>query len=308
MHPLATTFRALGCPVHVSVRRVADLGLAGRLARLMLADVDEVCSRFRHDSDLTRVNARPGTWVEVDPLLVAAVRVAVDAAERTDGLVNPLLGRPMVQLGYDRTFDRLTETADDDASMTPFPVPPDPNAWRSIAFDDHALRIPEGTALDLGATGKAWAADLIAAAYARHLRGSAVISVGGDLAIAAPDDEPWPIAVSERPGSHAVTIVLLSSGGMATSSTQVRRWTRNGAQRHHLLDPRTARPADEVWRTVTAAGETATGANTASTASIVLGHDAQTWLAEHDVTARLVARDGTVHHAGRWPTKPRRAA
>lgn len=299
--PTATTFEALGTTVFVAVRSPGDLTTARRLATEVLRDVDEVCSRFRPDSDLCLANAHPGRWVAVDPLLVAAVDAALGAARVTGGLVNPLLGRPLVHLGYDRDFARLVECDEDGALPTMAPAP-DPDAWREIELDPAgALRIPVGTALDLGATGKAWAADLVAAAYAEQLDAAALVSVGGDLRIAAPDGRPWPVAVAERPGDPPEALVGLDRGGLATSSTRVRRWTRHGVHRHHLLDPRTGLPAAEVWRTVTATGATCVAANTASTAAVVLGAAAPRWLADRHVTARLVARDGRVQTVGTWP-------
>jgi len=301
-HSVAT-FRAIGTTVYVGVRDAAELRLARRIAAETLVDVDEVCSRFRADSDLSRVNASPGRWVEVDPLLVTAVEIAVDAARQTEGLVHPLLGRPLVQLGYDQDFDELVEVEHQ------YPVEtPGINAWRQIALDRSGrVRIPVCTALDLGATGKAWAADLVATAYERNLCGSAVISVGGDLRIANPDGTPWTVAVSERPDAEP-TLVRLDSGGMATSSTQVRRWTRAGTRRHHVIDPRTGLPATERWRTVTATGPTCIAANTASTAAIVLGDAAPEWLAGRSVSARLVAHDGAVRPVGAWPAEVASAA
>ena len=129
----------------------------------MLADVDEVASRFRADSDLSAVNREPGRWVTVDPLLVTAVDAALAAAEATDGLVSPLLGRPLVELGYDRDFRLLVERRSRPSPVTP---PPALDAWREIRTDPAGrLRIPAGTALDLGSIGKAWAADLVATAF-----------------------------------------------------------------------------------------------------------------------------------------------
>ncbi|NYD43279.1 FAD:protein FMN transferase [Nocardioides panaciterrulae] len=303
----ATTFSALGCHVHVGVHDAADLGPARRLAEEVLRDVDEVCSRFRADSDLSRVNRQPGRRVGVHPLLLEAVEAALGAARATDGLVHPLLGRPLVQLGYDRDHARLTECPG--APVVPV-TPPGPHAWREVRLDpDGAIRIPAGTALDLGATGKAWAADLVAAAFTAGLTGPAVVSVGGDLALATPTGRPvhppWPVAVAERPGDPVQALVTLDHGGLATSSTQVRRWTRNGVRRHHLLDPRTGQPVAGVWRTVTATGATCVAANTASTAAVVLGEQAPDWLLGHGVDARLVAADGTVRTVGAWPQTPR---
>jgi thiamine biosynthesis lipoprotein len=294
-----TAFRALGTTVFLAVRDPAELPLSRRLAERVLRDVDEVCSRFRPDSDLVRVNSHPGEWVDVDPLLVTAVQVALGAARATDGLVHPLLGRQLVERGYDRDFELLVERTDAEPLDLELP---DLDAWRQVELDPAgAVRVPAGTSLDLGATGKAWAADLIAGALEEELDGSGIVSVGGDLRIARPDGQPWPVAISEHPGADPDTVVTLDRGGLATSSTQVRRWTRAGVRRHHLLDPRTGQPAREVWRTVTAVGDTCTAANTATTAAVVLGDDAPAWLDAHAVTARLVAADGTVRTVGDWP-------
>lgn len=298
----STTLAALGTYVFLATWQVEDLVPAARLATRILDDVDRTCSRFRPDSDLSRANRNAGRWVAVDPLLVVAVAAACEAARQTDGLVNPLLGRRLEQLGYDRDFHTLTPS---DEPVVEEAL--DPTAWQRIGLDpEGALRVPDGSALDLGATGKAWAADVVAAAFADELTGSALVSLGGDIAIAAPDGHSWTIDISTRPGDPPETTVLLDRGGLATSSTQVRRWTRGGTELHHLIDPRTARPAARTWRTVTATGPTCTAANTASTAALVLGADAPAWLDAHGVTARLApVGDGPVRHTGTWPeTRP----
>ncbi len=294
---------AFGSYLFLSVRRPSALDAVVRLAEAVVADVDATCSRFRDDSDLSIANAGAGRWVDVDPLLVAAVDVACRAAEATDGLVNPLLGRTLVQLGYDRDFSRLTPPVGTvhPGDPTAADAPPS-DAWRRVRTHPRgAIRVPAGTALDLGSTGKAWAADLIASAIEAEHGEPALVSVGGDVRIAAPDREPWDISVSERHGGTVQQRVLLTDGGLATSSTRVRRWSHGGAVRHHLVDPRTGRPADEVWRTVTATGPTCVAANTAATAAVVLGAEAPGWLVDRGVAARLQPTRGRVVTTGTWP-------
>ncbi len=111
---------------------------------------------------------------------------------------------------------------------------------------------------------------------------------------------PWPVAISEHPDAPADETITLSSGGLATSSNQVRQWTRDGVRRHHLLDPRTGLPCAEVWRTVTATGPSCTAANIATTAAMVIGKSAPDWLCERNVTARLVDVLGRVRTTGEW--------
>ncbi len=301
--PTHAHLAAFGTYLFVAVRRAGALAAALRLAEAVVDDIDATCSRFRDDSDLSRANASPGTWVGVDPLLVAAVDVACEAAAATDGLVHPLLGRTLVQLGYDRDFRRLAG-----ATETLLPgehsgiQPPAIDAWRTIGLDpEGAIRVPPGTALDLGSTAKAWTADLIAAAIETELGEPALVSVGGDLRIAAPDGTRWKIAVSEDPAGPVQQHVSMAQGGLATSSTRVRRWTHRGAVRHHLLDPRTGRPVDEVWRTVSATGPSCVAANTASTAAVVMGPSAPAWLADRGVAARLKPGRGQVVTTDGWP-------
>ena len=300
--PRHAEFPAFGTYGYLAVRRAEQLPRALLVARTVVADVDATCSRFRADSDLARVNREPGRWVEVHPLLVEATRVAVRAADATNGLVHPLLGRPLVTLGYDRDFRELR-----DVGTAPTGTPaPAVDAWQRIELDAARIRIPAGTALDLGATAKAWAADVVAAGLEQELGEPALVSLGGDITIAAPDGVPWPVAVAEQPADvreRPSCMVTLSSGGLATSSTRVRRWTSRGAVHHHLLDPRTGLPAAEVWRTVTATGPSCVAANTATSAAVVLGDAAVPWLDRHRVSARLVAADGRVHATGQWPAE-----
>ncbi|WP_151083416.1 FAD:protein FMN transferase [Nocardioides cynanchi] len=302
-HPgSSATFGALGTYVYVATRDPGELAAARGLTEAVLAEVDRTCSRFREDSDLVRANAAAGHWVEVDPLLVSAVGVAVDVARATDGIVHPLLGRQLVSWGYDRDFGRLV----DSGPATPPPAP-GPRSWSGLGLAEDAIRVPEGTALDLGSTGKAFAADLVATTLAGELTTSAIVSVGGDLAVSRPDGVAWPVAVSGQLDEPAV-VVWLERGGLATSNTEVRRWTRSGTAYHHLIDPRTGAPATTPWVTASCLGTTSVAANTASTAAIVLGNEATAWLAAHDVTARLVTAEGSVRRTGGWPADEEAAA
>ena len=285
---------------------------AQALAQEVLADVDRTCSRFRGDSDLAVANARPGRWTRVDPLLVAAVGVAVEAARETDGLVDPLLGRTLAWLGYDADLDvvrrRRGRPSTPPATVPTPPPTARPEAWREIGLDpEGAVRVPQGCSLDLGATAKAWASDLVAAATVDRFGCHVIVSLGGDIRIDGPESSTahgWPVAVTERPDGDDPELVWLDGGGLATSSTAVRRWSDGDTERHHLLDPRTGLPTSGPWRTVSATGTTCVAANTASTAALVLGAEAEGWLDDRSVSARLVALDGRVCTLGCWSGGP----
>ncbi len=296
----AASWRALG--TYVELRTTPDaVDAAADLARRVLDEVDAACSRFRDDSDLMRANRAPGRTVEVSPVLIGAVRLALEAALESEGLVDPLLGDLLSAAGYDRTFTLVP--ADD---PTPVALPVRRGRWQDVIVTDTTVTVPAGAALDLGATGKAFAADLVALCVADSLGVPVLAGVGGDLRAASPDGSTQDhqvvvghsVADLEAGGPSAV--VRLGAGGLATSSVSARRWRRGGRQWHHVVDPRTGLPAQGPWRTVTALGRTAASANTATTASVVLGDAAHDWLVDHHVAARLVDHEGRVVRTAAW--------
>lgn len=293
---------------YVFLQTETRIEAAEAITRARLDLVDRAVSRFRDDSELTALNANPGSWVPASPVLIGALEVAIMAAAATDGLVDPCLGRALVELGYDRDIGILRR---DGARHTPRPVGARRDAWREIEVDRSGrVRIPRDVTIDLGATAKAWAADLIAEEIAEDLGTAVILSIGGDVRTAGPP-ACWPVAVAESPDGvdrPEATLVELSGGGLATSSTTARRWQAGGVAMHHLLDPRTGAPVTGPWRTVTATGPTCTAANVATTAALVLQADAEGWLAERGVDARLVDTEGRVSVTGRWPVETERAS
>jgi thiamine biosynthesis lipoprotein len=169
------------------------------------------------------------------------------------------------------------------------------------------VRVPEGVRLDLGATAKALAADRAAAAAADAAGCGVLVSLGGDIAIAGPaPPDGWRIRVTDdhRAGADAPgQWIALRSGGLATSSTTVRRWRTSAGETHHLVDPHTASPAGSLWRTVSVTAATCLDANIASTASIIRGERALSWLESRRLPSRLIAVDGTVVHVAGWPAE-----
>jgi thiamine biosynthesis lipoprotein len=132
-----------------------------------------------------------------------------------------------------------------------------------------------------------------------------LVSLGGDIAMAgAAPDGGWPVLVAEdhaAPLDGPGPVVRLNGGGLATSSTTVRRWRRGGAELHHIVDPATGLPAAGRWRTASVGAATCVDANAAATAAIVWGERAPAWLAERRLPARLVATDGAVVRVAGWP-------
>lgn len=301
-------WQALGSTVVVRVCDPGALQDACTAVDGELSRIDRACSRFRGDSDLSRVNAHAGEDVAVDSLLIEALEVALSAAQLTGGDVDPTLGHALELTGYDRDWQRLRDACAEPGARRPGSVvaalvP----AWPKVRIDRsrRTVRVPAGAGLDLGATAKAWAADRAAAAASAAGGCGALVGIGGDIAThgRAPVDG-WLVHVTDDHRSDASApgqTVRIRNGGVATSTTTVRRWQRAGRPMHHIIDPRTLAPARGAWRTVSVAAADCTQANIAATAAIVRGGDAARWLARLALPARLVTYDGGVQSVGGWP-------
>jgi thiamine biosynthesis lipoprotein len=294
-----STFEAIGVTNQVTVTDGEALPEALRIARRDVAALDDACSRFRDDSELAQLNRRGAA--RVSQLLLDAIETALGAAAQSDGLVDPTVGRSMRAIGYDRDFDVLVRTG----STPDFELVP-ASGWRSVTVDParSAVRLRRGTELDLGATAKAFAADRIARSARAATHASVLVSLGGDIAVAGPPPPGgWPVRVTDdhRSGDGVGQTVSIGEGGLATSSTTVRRWRAGDVEMHHIVDPATGAPAAETWRTATVAAASCVAANTAATAAILRGPTAPAWLHARGLPARLVRADGTVVLTSGWP-------
>ena len=277
-----------------------------RAARLVV-ELDLACSRFREDSELSRL--RHGMSVPVSAMLDAAVGAGLRTARATGGLVDPTVAGALIATGYDddlaavraRPHPETDETADPTVAQAA------PGWWR--VFHDHDARhllLPHGVDLDLGASAKAWLADVIAADLVGRsilpAAGGVLVNLGGDLATAGSAPAAgWRIAVDDGTAAAPPPAITIRGGGLATSSTRLRTWRQGARRRHHIVDPRTGDTAPAVWQAVTVAARTCELANAASTAAVVLGEEAPRWLTAKGVHARLRHRNGTLRLVGGWP-------
>jgi thiamine biosynthesis lipoprotein len=298
-------WRAIGTGIRLVVSG-GDLASARQAVEGVLDEVDRTYSRFRADSEISRLNAGAGSRTTVSPLLAEAIEAGLRAARLTDGAVDPTVGSAMRAIGYDADFAQVPNKAGPiELRLQPIP------GWQviDVAARRSEVAIPRGVELDLGSIGKALAADLAATvALVAAGSGGVLVSLGGDIAVrgTAPIGG-WRILVaedSETSHDSAGEVVAIETGAIATSSTTVRRWQRGRRTLHHLVDPRTGGPVDSRWRTASVVAATCVDANTAATAAIVMGDAAVGWLETTGLAARLVDVEGSILRVGGWPELP----
>jgi FAD:protein FMN transferase len=235
---MSRTFRAMGTQVEVLVEDATDPAVfAAAVASVMgIFEREEArFSRFRHDSELCRVNRAAGHWVEVSSPFADVVTMAIRGADRTGGLFDPTVLEALQAAGYDRDFASL-DGDDRSGSLAPVPC----GGWNLIEVRDGRVRLPEGVGLDLGGLVKGWTADLAAEAIVAAGLPWAIVNAGGDLRIAG-EPPPQEIGIEDPNDRREVlSVVRMDGGAIATTSVVQRRW---GPGLHHLIDPRIGLPA-----------------------------------------------------------------
>jgi len=273
-------FHAMGCEMLVAVDRETAPSLLSQVPK-WFEEWEQVLSRFRYDSELTRLNQTHAQPVCVSETLWEVFQAARRSEQMTDGLVTPTLLDAIIEAGYDRPFDVLPHLA----APAPDSVWTAPRSLGGIIVNDLArtLFLPSGMGLDFGGVAKGWAAHQ--AMKRLQAEGPALIDAGGDIAISGPraDGNPWQVGIADPfdPGEEIETLHLNASG-VATSGKDRRRWTRDGFFQHHIIDPSTGHPAETDLLTVTVVAADVMEAEAAAKAAFILGSRAGLeWIEAH---------------------------
>ncbi|RAJ56577.1 thiamine biosynthesis lipoprotein [Streptomyces sp. Amel2xB2] len=230
-----------------------------------LRELDRRFSRFTADSELSRLNASGGRWCTVSEEMHRLLRVALNAAVVSDGLVNIAVLPSLLASGYVRSWP---PAAGEDWGERPARQRPVPPLTSVLELRGREARLLPGHALDAGALAKGlWADDVVT-----WLGPDAAASLGGDVSCRGPGPtgEGWPVAL---PGGDGTVVVR--DGAVATSGVAKRRW---GDGLHHLIDPRTGRPSRSDITQATVIASTGACAEWASTALVIGGSDVLPWL------------------------------
>jgi thiamine biosynthesis lipoprotein len=287
-------FAAMGTRVEVLLpQREATRAVA---VERLFADWEAQLSRFRSDSELSRVNAAGGRASAAGPLLRHVLRRALEFAGGTGGVFDPTLGAAIAAVGYDASFDRIGHSHRSNATSAPA------GGWRRVEIDDAAgaITLPAGVRLDLGGIAKGLAVDAALSLLAGLGVETALVNAGGDLAVSGlpQRSEGWPVQVQTHDGA---VVVPLLRGAIATSTTARRRWLQDGVERHHLLDPATGLPSRSGVVAATVAADSCELAELAAKVALLLGRErGRISLAERGLSGLLVEHDRSTP-VGAWP-------
>ena len=215
-------------------------------------------------------------------------------AEETNGAFDPTLLHAVRAAGYRRSFAAMG-----DGPIRAEALPPPVADFRAIRrrATSHELWLPTGVGLDFGGIAKGWAAQRLVEAL--RFWGPALVDAGGDIVAgeAPPGGNGWPVAVA-APSPNAegeapdIATLWLENAALATSGIDFRRWTVGEDEAHHIVDPRTGRPAATDLLTVTVLDPSAARAEAWATATLVRGKQrGAAQLAARGMAALLIDAD-----------------
>ena len=269
-------WRAMG----VDCKVVCPVTLDAQWFEDATAAYEQTFSRFRADSALRVLSRRGHGNVNAD--LQQLLLASLDIAYWTTGMVVPHLGAALEAIGYDRTYATIVPNS------SPIDVPHIPD-WRHISVRGQAVSLPPGTQLDLNGVAKGWIAQRLAE---RTAQPRVLVEIGGEVAVIAPADDPWCVAIDHPTAAEPLALLRLAVGTVATSSTRQRRWLRAGSVVHHIIDPRTALPAATDVVTASVIAHDGVYAEAAAKVCVLLGATrGAAWLTDRQLPGLIYTED-----------------
>ncbi len=229
--------------------------------------VEDMMTTWR-DSPLQSLNAKAGKgFVQVPKELARLIARSLAVAEATHGAFDPTFAS--VGKLWDFKADPPVLPTDAEITLALKRV-----GYQKIQVDleGNRVSIPAGTRLGLGGIAKGYGVDRAMAVLLEHGIKNAVVNAGGDLkALGTKFGKPWRIAITHpREGENPVAVIPLSNICLVTSGDYERFFIVDGKRYHHILDPRTGRPATGCISATVLAPDAAF-ADALATAMVVLG-------------------------------------
>ena len=285
------SFRAMGTDMLVCVDNGSDIPPAElENVPLWFEEWEDILSRFRADSELTRLNRISSWLVPVSDTLWQVFQSSLFAEKYTDGLVTPTVGTAVIESGYDRDFNLFANQI-----LSPFEFEPQTvRSLASVTWDEltHSINLPEGVELDFGGIAKGWAAEQVVQRLKHH--GSALMNCGGDIYMSGPllNGAPWEVGIHrpfDRSSGYIGMMYFRQPCGVATSATDRRRWMQGETMRHHIIDPNTGMSARSDVVSTTIVAPTAVEAETAAKSVLIRGsEEGLAWLELNPALAGLI--------------------
>ena len=261
-----------------------------------LADIDRMMSTWRDDSEISQFNASRSTeWFEVSGPTAEVVAAAQQISERSDGAFDVTI-RPLLKAwGFGSGANTPSVPSSDVLSSLA-----DRTGYEKLEYrlDPPALRKqhPELT-IDLSALAKGYGVDVLAESLEAAGVENYMVEIGGEVRTAGFRDgaNGWRIGIEEpvddRRALHST--VELRTGALATSGDYRQYFTIDGRRYSHVMDPRTATPAEHDLASVSVVTDSCMESDAIATTLLVMGQeDGLAWAEKEGIAAMFLTRSG----------------
>lgn len=257
-----------------------------------LERIDRLMSEWKPDSPVSAINqAAGGAGVEAPGELCAILRRGIDYGEKSEGAFD-ITWRGMGRLWrYDEDF-----------------VPPSDEAiakaranvnYRDLELTGNRVRLRRaGMSIGLGGIAKGYAVDRALKTIVDAGFPHALVDGGGDIRVSGTKNgNPWQLGIQDPRAGRGTLLgrVAMTGGALVTSGDYERFRMVDGVRYHHIIDPRTGRPARGT-SSVSVIAPSAEQADALATAIFVLGREKGLALAEAEgVDVMLIDEQGNTH-------------
>lgn len=262
-----------------------------------MAKLETELSRFRPDSELSRLNAA-GRVEPAGSALKAILEQALEISRLSNGAFDVTV-RPVLDV-FERAQaeDRLPDPIEIDAARALV-------NYRRIQWDDRSVQLADpGMSVTLDGIAKGYIVDRAASILRTRGYPNVLVEAGGDLMAAGAKEAglPWKVGVQPpRKQTEGMVATFTLDGRAAATSGDYMHYFTPDFRNHHILDPRTGHSPQEL-ACATVIAPSAMLADGLATAVMVLGSESGLSLASSlGCEALVVAKGGQVMHTDGFP-------
>jgi len=279
------SFTAMGGPCEILIDN-DDENLINAVCKAAYEETQRIehkYSRYREDSELSRINRSHGRPVGVDAETALLLDYADQCYRLSEGKFDISSGVLRRLWRFDGS-DRLPDGAAVTAMLRHV-------GWDKIQWNTPFLIMPPDMELDFGGIGKEYAVDRCAQLCSQAGDVKVLINYGGDIYISGPrhGDRPWIVGIDNphADGNYAGALQL-RQGAVATSGDARRFLLKDGIRYSHILDPRTGWPVRDAPSSVTVVAQSCVEAGMLATFAMLQGAQAENFLRENQAAYKCI--------------------
>lgn len=274
------TFNGMGTTIKVEVISSKQSLNWEKHIQTWFTTFESICSRFRHDSELTRLNqATVSNVIVIHPILYDILQVAFQYAIQTEFYFNPFVGSTLKNIGYKQSFQKQMVLHEYQENENVYRIP----SSKSLSFFPKLKAVMKHTneEIDLGGIGKGWSVDKAYQLLKELGINNGLIDAGGDMFIWGDSSKRIGVA-NPFAENEDIAQFVISSGAVATSNILYRSWNIRGQTFHHIINGRTGKnPKSDVVQATVFADHVSQAEVIAKILCMLPSHEGIQWIKKH---------------------------